>query len=134
MQKFEPDQLVLVRGSEHTNWDLAHYSYCVVKEGKATFHHLQGWTLLFRDDEIIPYSGNEYLLGTTKSPTPKWEPKPGDLVAARNKHDIWLPAIFCARKSLLSGEEAFTIQWFDRTERLVEEVEPIRAHFTLPEE
>ena len=48
MQKFEPDQLVLVRGSEHTNWDLAHYSYCVVKEGKATFHHLQGWTLLFR--------------------------------------------------------------------------------------
>ena len=77
MQKFEPDQLVLIRESEQANWDLARYSYCSVEQGQGQdhIHHIQGlrW---FRDDEIIPYSGNEHLLGTTDSPTPKWEPTP----------------------------------------------------------
>ena len=130
MQNFEPDQLVLVRGSEHTNWDLAHYSYCVVKEGKATFHHLQGWTLLFRDDEIIPYSGNEHLLGTTDSPKPKWEPKPGELVAVSDDGVTWEASIFTVGKdgkfwcqtSVCSNAEPWT------------SCEPLRKHFTIPEE
>nr|DAG73938.1 MAG TPA: hypothetical protein [Caudoviricetes sp.] len=67
MQKFEPDQLVLVRESEKENWDLARYSYCCAEEGKTHIHHIQGirW---FKDDEILPYSGNEHLLGTTDAP------------------------------------------------------------------
>ena len=134
MPRFEPDQLVLVRGSEHTNWDLAHYSYCVVKEGKATFHHLQGWTLLFRDDKIIPYSGNEHLLGTTDSPTPKWVPKPGELVAVRDsENEEWKARVFLRRDSdngiFECGSEiglAIRTRW--------KLCEPIRKHFTIPEE
>ena len=133
MQHFEPDQLVLVRECDTADWELARYSHCCTECSNGHIHHEQGWRW-FKDDEILPYTGNEQLLGTTGQPAPKWEPKPGELVAARNKHDIWLPAIFCARKRLLTGEEAFTIQWFDRKERLVEEVEPLREHFTIPEE
>ena len=131
MQKFEPFQKVIVRNRVVSHWYCDMYSH--KGEGTVRPHCvLSGST--YADEDILPYAGNEHLLGTTNSPRPKWEPKTGDLVAARNKNDIWLPAIFCARKMLLTGEEAFTIQWFDRTERLVEEVEPLRKHFTIPEE
>lgn len=128
MQKFEPDQLVLVKFVSGGPWRLRRYSMSC---DKVKGHETQDG-VVWPDYCILPYSGNEHLLGTTESPAPKWKPKPGELVAARNKHDIWLPAIFCDRKRLLTGEEAFSIQWFDRTERLVEEVEPLHEHFNMP--
>lgn len=132
MQKFEPDQLVLVRENEKENWDLARYSYCCAEEGETHIHHIQGlrW---FRDDEIIPYSGNEHLLGTTDSPTPKWEPKPGELVAVRqNDKTSWRPRVFAYRKGkyfVCQHEEFHNVKddgWHY--------CEPLRKHFTVPEE
>ena len=131
MQNFEPDQLVLVRESEKENWDLARYSYCCAEEGETHIHHIQGlrW---FRDDEIIPYSGNEHLLGTTDSPTPKWEPKPGELVAVRHSSiEEWKVRVFryhdndngfaCDNER----ERAGTCFWHY--------CEPLRKHFNIPE-
>lgn len=132
MQTFTPDQLVLIRESEKANWDLARYSYCSVEQGQDHIHHIQGlrW---FRDDEVIPYSGNEHLLGTTDSPTPKWEPKPGELVAVRVLEDEeWKARVFLRRDSdndifECSSEMglAITTRW--------KFCEPLRKHFNVPD-
>lgn len=132
MQTFTPDQLVLIRESEKANWDLARYSYCSVEQGQDHIHHIQGlrW---FRDDEVIPYSGNEHLLGTTDSPTPKWEPKPGELVAVRDLEDEeWKARVFLRRDSdngiFECGSEmglAITTRW--------DFCEPLRKHFNVPD-
>ena len=133
MQKFEPDQLVLVRESEKENWDLARYSYCCAEEGETHIHHIQGlrW---FRDDEIIPYSGNEHMLGTTDSPTQKWEPKPGELVAVKKEgFDHWVMAQFKCKG--IEGGFIVTNRDDRRTDgSIFDYCEPLRKHFTIPEE
>lgn len=129
MQKFEPDQLVLVRYFEGAPWRLRRYSMPCQK-GKA--HETQDG-MVFVDECIIPYSGNEHLLGTTDSPTPKWEPKPGELVAVRHSSiEEWKVRVFryhdndngfaCDNER----ERAGTCFWAY--------CEPLRKHFTIPEE
>ena len=129
MQKFEPDQLVLVRYFEGAPWRLRRYSM-LCKKGKA--HETQDG-MVFVDACIIPYSGNEHLLGTTESPAPKWEPKPGELVAVRHSSiEEWKVRVFryhdndngfaCDNER----ERAGTCFWHY--------CEPLRKHFTIPEE
>lgn len=132
MQTFEPDQLVLVRESEKENWDLARYSYCCAEEGETHIHHIQGlrW---FKDDEILPYAGNEHLLGTTESPTPEWEPKPGELVAVRRADEKeWKVRVFVHKdgESVICKNEYFP----DMKDCDWRYCEPLRKHFTIPEE
>lgn len=130
MQKFEPDQLVLVRYFEGAPWRLRRYSM-PCKKGKA--HETQDG-MVFVDACILPYSGNEHLLGTTDSPTPKWEPKPGELVAVRDVPDEeWKARVFLRRDSdngiFECGSDmgpAITTRW--------KFCEPLRKHFTIPEE
>lgn len=80
MQNFEPDQLVLVRECDTADWELARYSHRCTEKSNGHIHHKQGrrW---FKDGDILPYSGNEHLLGTTGTPIQQWEPKSGELVA-----------------------------------------------------
>ena len=129
MQTFEPDQLVLVRYFEGAPWRLRRYSM-PCKKGKA--HETQDG-MVFVDACIIPYSGNEHLLGTTDSPMPKWEPKPGELVAVRHSSiEEWKVRVFryhdndngfaCDNER----ERAGTCFWHY--------CEPLRKHFTIPEE
>lgn len=132
MQKFEPDQLVLIRESEKANWDLARYSYCSVEQGQDYIHHIQGlrW---FRDNEIIPYFGNENLLGTTDIPEPKWEPKQGELVAVKNSSsEKWKVRVFCyhdhANGFVCDSEIEREAICFWR------HCEPLRKHFNIPKE
>lgn len=58
MQNFEPDQLVLVKNDNTHTWSLRRYSMPVF--GK--MHETQD-VHLWDDDAIIPYQGNENLLG-----------------------------------------------------------------------
>ena len=129
MQKFEPDQLVLVRDDDTKVWRLTHYSHTV--EGMDWNVTIDGkvWASPF----IIPYAGNEHLLGTTDSPTPKWEPKPGELVAVRQSDKTsWRPRIFAYRKGkyfVCQHEEFHNVKddgWHY--------CEPLRKHFTISEE
>ena len=123
MQKFEPDQLVLVKAGGI--WHLKRYSFF----GAA--HETQdGCTWV--DDRILPYAGNEHLLGTSNPPTPKWEPKPGELVAVRKDgFDYWVAAQFkCQagkRFQVTNRSDGLAAAIFDYCE-------PIRDHFTIPEE
>ena len=129
MQKFEPDQLVLVHFFNGGPWRLRRYSMTCDK-GKG--HETQDG-VVWPDDCILPYSGNEHLLGTTDAPTPKWEPKPGELVAVRHSSiEEWKVRVFryhdndngfaCDNER----ERASTCFWAY--------CEPLRKHFTIPEE
>lgn len=129
MQTFEPDQLVLVRESDAARWRLTHYSHTV--EGMNWNVTIDGkvWASPF----IIPYAGNEHLLGTTKSTTPKWEPKPGELVAMSDDGKYWTPRIFIRK-----GRDGFyyCATWNGKLndETLFKLCEPLRDHFAVPEE
>lgn len=129
MQKFEPDQLVLVRENDTVRWRITHYSHTV--EGMDWNVTIDGkaWASQF----IIPYSGNEHLLGTTDSPTPKWEPKPGELVAVRSGDGTWYPAIF------RNVEKVEKVLWYyvsvpSESDRAFKYCEPFRKHFAISEE
>lgn len=71
MQKFEPDQLVLVKYAGNTIWRLRRYSFC---DG---VHHETQDGSLWDDNQIMPYSGNEHMLGDIRKHPKKWEPTPG---------------------------------------------------------
>ena len=133
MQTFEPDQLVLVRYFEGAPWRLRRYSM-PCKKGKA--HETQDG-MVFVDACIIPYSGNEHLLGTTDSPTPKWEPKPGELVAVTGLTQTYagqsLGAEPDGKKSTLEPAMTYRALPKDLTTRW-KLCEPLRKHFTIPEE
>lgn len=130
MQKFEPDQLVLVQYGNGGPWRLRRYSM-TCDNGKG--HETQDG-VVWPDDCILPYSGNEHLLGTTDSPTPKWEPKPGELVAVRDSRDEkWFPAVFVNAEADRDG-----IWYYVHTPTSgcigFKFCEPLRKHFSVPEE
>ena len=130
MQKFEPDQLVLVRENDTVRWRLTHYSHTV--EGMDWNVTIDGkiWASQF----IIPYAGNEHLLGTTELPAPKWEPKPGESVAVKDRENTsWRARVFA------NMDEHGRYRCFcshDENDRYVswDLCEPLRAHFSIPEE
>lgn len=127
MPRFEPDQLVLVKYAGNKIWRLKRYSFC----DKGGLHETQDGAT-FSDKDILPYAGNEYLLGTMESPTPKWIPKPGELVAVRDsENEGWKARVFIRRYNGIfeCGSEielAITTRW--------KLCEPLRKHFTIPEE
>lgn len=127
MQKFEPDQLVLVRHGDGWPWRLRRYSLF-----DGTRHETQDGNVWY-DECILPYAENEHLLGTTDSPTPKWVPKPGELVAVRDsENEEWKARVFFRRDSdngiFECGSEigrAITTRW--------KLCEPLRDHFNVPD-
>ena len=130
MQTFEPDQLVLVRECDTADWELARYSHRSSDGSNGHIHHEQGrrW---FKDDEILPYFGNEHLLGTTGTPTPKWEPKPGESVAVKDRENTsWRARVFA------NMDEHGRYRCFcshDENDRYVswDLCEPLRKHFLV---
>ena len=127
MHKFEPDQLVLVHFFNGGPWRLRRYSIDLDGYG----HETQDGNV-WADDNVLPYAGNEHLLGTSNPPTPKWEPKPGELVAVRKDgFDYWVAAQFkCQagkRFQVTNRSDGLAAAIFDYCE-------PLRDHFTIPEE
>ena len=128
MQHFEPDQLVLVRLSSIKVWRLRRYSFC-----DGPNHETQDGNF-WDDGQILPYEGNENLLGTMDWPTPKWEPKPGELVAVRDsENEEWKARVFLRRDSDNGIFECGSEIGLARTTRW-KLCEPLRKHFTIPEE
>ena len=128
MQKFEPDQLVLVQYGNGGPWRLRRYSFLDGDE-----HEMQDGSV-WDDEHILPYSGNEHLLGTTNSPEHKWEPKPGELVAVKDMFDkSWRSRVF------VKIDEDDKYQCFcahDDNDGYAswDLCEPLRKHFAVPEE
>lgn len=129
MQKFEPDQLVLVKYIGNKVWRLKRYSFFDGQE-----HETQDGAT-FSDKDILPYAGNEYLLGTTETPAPKWEPKIGELVAVSDtgEEDDWE---ICIYKGKAKREEMPYLASRSLGRDSVHWIfcEPFRKHFNVPEE
>lgn len=130
MQTFEPDQLVLVHFFNGGPWRLRRYSILFKGYG----HETQDGNI-WADECIIPYAGNEHLLGTTNSPGPKWEPKEGEVVAVSDDGKNWEPCIYRGRSeddkmpyraSRMALGLRNTCDW--------KYCEPFRKHFTIPAE
>ena len=128
MQHFEPDQLVLVKYAGNTIWRLRRYSFC------DSVHHETQDGSLWDDNQIMPYAGNEHMLGDIRKHPKKWEPTPGELVAVRcEPQNTWTARIFI--KMLPHGKYAcamYTGKLSGYT--LWDHCEPLRKHFNVPEE
>lgn len=86
-QKFKPFDRVLVRIGE--TWNADFYSH-TDEIGDVT---ISGGA--YPCDNIIPYGGNEHLLGTSNDPAPKWQPKPGEPIFVRdNDEESWKIRLF----------------------------------------
>lgn len=132
MPRFEPAQLVLVRENDTQVWRLTYYSHTVQNMDLNVTIDGKLWASQF----IIPYAGNEHLLGNEELPVPKCEPKIGELVAVSDtgEEDDWEPCIYRGmsgnsrmpyRASRLIRGDRKTYNWAY--------CEPVRAHFAVPE-
>ena len=126
MQKFEPDQLVLVNSGRI--WRLKRYSFF-----NGTTHETQDGCV-WSDGCILPYAGNEHMLGTTGSPTPKWEPNPGELVAVKDTFDnAWRARVF-VKIDDDDKYQCFCAQDDNNGYASWALCEPLRKHFKIPED
>lgn len=67
--EFEPFEIVLVRNTSICNnnsWHASYYSNPIIIND--TRYHVTTAGLFYIDGDIIPYKGNEHLLGTTNNP------------------------------------------------------------------
>ena len=121
---FEPFQKVLVRVGD--TWYGDFFSH-TDEEG----YNLVGGVPT--SENLIPYEGNEHLLGTTDSPKPKWKPKAGELVAVTdNLENSWKARRF---KRWATEETPICIdEWEEDCEEVWKYCEPLRKHFNVPEE
>lgn len=120
---FEPFQKVLVRIGDTWYGDFFSHTdeegYNLVGGGVPTIENL------------IPYEGNEHLLGTTDSPNPKWKPKVGELVAVTDS----LEESWKARRFVRTDGPHFVCNKEKGLEcELWLFCEPVRKHFNVPEE
>ena len=130
MQKFEPFQKVIVRNIAGSVWSCDLYSH---KDSYTVRPHyvLSGST--YTDENILPYEGNEHLLGTTNSPEHKWEPKPGELVAVKDMFDhAWRARVF-VKIDEDDKYQCFCAQDDNDGYASWDLCEPLRKHFTIPE-
>ena len=128
-QKFERGQLILARfktkGDVRYLWNAQQY---MAEDEKRLF--FLGGFLEKEGYEILPFEGNEHLLGTRNDPAPKWEPKPDELVAVRdNKQTNWFARKFIKKNGRFfrcfpdTGESASDWRF----------CEPLRDHFNVPD-
>ena len=89
--KFEPFQKVLVRNHKDFVWHVDFFSH-YKKNSDHTFITISGGYCY-----CLPFEGNESLLGTIDSPTPKHEFKTGDYVEVYWA-GIWNIGVYLTKK------------------------------------
>lgn len=73
---FKPFDKVLVRVGAANEWECDFYSHYV--EGNGYPHKTLGWRI--KDENILPYEGNEHLLGTSDEPEEEIKLEEGEWV------------------------------------------------------
>lgn len=133
-QKFEPYQKVLVRDSDDHHWFATLASHKRDEE-HTQFPYVTIAGVYYR--HCIPYEGNEHLVGTTDTPKPKWEPKPGELVAVwgdNPKHVVAREYVkksangnfVCLYGGYMEDRHGYEAEWPNCA--------PLRKHFNVPDE
>lgn len=86
-KQFKPYDRVLVRGCSESPWDIELYSY-YNKEKKR--HETMGHYC--NDDcNILPYEGNEHLVGTTDDPEEEVKLEEGEWIVSFNESEEYCP-------------------------------------------
>ena len=126
--KFEKGQVVLIKWGG-CSWNVHQY----FDENDERIFVLGGY--FSKEVEIIPYEGNEHLLGTTNDPAPKWYPKIGELVAVSDDKKEWFAQVFMSK---VRGRKEGAYESSDTHDSSQpaywQYCEPLRKHFNVPEE
>ena len=127
---FKTFERVLVRNTNvsfRANWIPNIYLY--TSEGMHRF--LRGPDTHETHCEVLPYEGNEYLVGTNGFATTPWKPKEGELVAVSDDKEHWYSDVF-----IREADGLFSARHCPQSTvyNLWKYCEPLRNHFNVPEE
>lgn len=96
--KFTPYQPVIARDSDSEEWRANFFSHYKGNE-EYPYYCIAG-----RYSQCLPVEGNEYLIGTTDSPTPpESEFKFGDKVEVSDDEKKWYAAVLISTKEHAAG-------------------------------
>ena len=139
MKKFAPDQLVLARECKEAVWRLKRYDYGDEEDKYAHFHNTQDGRS-WKDADIVPYEGNEYLHGRVGQLAETFEPEAGQLVAVQYIEQNppscdckWYARVF-HRMSSLNDEVYRYLCFSEETVTRIEAwkyCEPLEKHFLV---
>ena len=91
-KKFKPFQKVLIRRSWLKEWMCDFYSHHnELYHSTLTLHQVD-------DNNILPYEGNEHLVGTTDSPDEEVRLEEGELIIVFDDYQKLFDNISCVRK------------------------------------
>jgi len=134
MSDFKKGQLILVRckGFNYFEWVAQMY----IAEDKDYVFGVGNSFAKFLYD-IIPFEGNEHLLGAHDDPEPKWEPKPGELVAVSNDGEDWQVRVFVRRIGELYSCVDYqsripVLDSYKSQEDVWDKCDPIHKRFSIP--
>lgn len=108
-KQFNAFDKVLVRDS-YDKWDCDIYSHYDKDEKK----HLSigfGWVL---DNDILPYEGNEALVGTTDEPEEEIKLEEGEWIVVFDKEEMYYPPYFIGKFSGLHANMFITNESCER--------------------
>ena len=114
-QRFTFGEFVLLRAKKRQSiWN----AHCYAYEDDDYIVMVGGNAYNKSHNEILPYKGNEYLLGTNTDPKLKWEPKNGEVVKVRDcEYDSWVYRCFNEMTSYneyecyCQGSDTETVSW-----------------------
>lgn len=98
-KQFNAFDKVLVRVGTTNEWECDFYSHYV--EGAEYPHKTLGWRL--KDENIIPFEGNEHLVGTTDEPEEEIELKKGEWVVFFDKDEMGYPPFYIGRFDFIAS-------------------------------
>lgn len=75
-KQFKPYDRVLVKQCDDAVWGCKFYSHWIGD----LYEHMTTDGISVDDEDILPYEGNEHLVGTTNEPNEEVEPKDGEWV------------------------------------------------------
>ena len=127
MKTFDADELVLVRSNHNREWTLSRYSHLSKSEDKS--HHILQNFGIWDDENIIPYKGNEDLLGTKFSVYSTWRPVVNELIAVSNDNINWDYGKFCK----INGDKVVVMYNANSNAHIKEFLyyEPLEKHFIV---
>lgn len=98
-KQFKPFDKVLVRVSAKDRWGCSFYCYY---DEDNEYHHVT-FHYYLKDENILPFEGNEYLVGTNDEPEEEIELKEGEWVVLFDKDEMNFPPFFIGTLDFISN-------------------------------
>lgn len=103
-KEFKPFDKVLVRTDFYPKWSVDYYSHY---DYKINFHETIG-AVVKKDDDILPYEGNEHLVGTTNVPEEEVKLEEGECLMCSHTPNVRVCS-WCLRKYIKTTDSGFYV-------------------------